>query len=810
MNDLLLLLQGINSNSEVMGKPAESNYISALNEMRKRILGDSEQLELLGPLCQDICSIDDPEYTGVTVAAVNVATEIFLELFTRYPKAMAGMALVDLKESNAHADLEMAQESLSMSDKDLLILRHATSLRHLLYKYAETSTSGKLCKAALYNMLEILRAEALIEAHQDSSVILSQTQPWKIVDDGSIGLFPLHSYILFVRYLLRPQAPKTLSDTFKRTFSHILSEYSDICFFTFSAIDAILQDIQDHTSIEKIATSISTAALINIFQLTLDASNRHIKEKSINCYIEYLAVSVTCIKGCTRSASIPGITGLMDIISSSSVKIPQRRLSRGLLDRVNLLLISRSPSDNTAEERRKGSSISMRKHNLSQINALLAEVKRLERENVAQPETEQFTPAYALENAEGIRAVLFACYYGICELLFSIACSIVSQSVAALDFAHVHNSIIAILSISNQVTKHATSSSQSIYLIATMKKLSDLQKSLESITGSKLPATHYARRFSLAYKLMVTDAMFDLCTSNSLPLNNFFEQLFSLLIPNIFSLPGCRQRILRLLAKCLQTSYVASAIQACLLKRLSIISLSTSANVTLSIVMLIIATLKRHTNLRWLLKNQSQGEPADVSAFHASPLSLSNCLQLWEGISAPNMTLIELTGLRNHYHPLVRKLIRLLESGSAFTTIQSYSKADGDFDAVVGLDERTFIEQEFVKGVSSNEISLFNAESLVPNLKQHLIEGVDALDSYHGFPLVEAAVRQGWGSNLSEVMISLAEQRGSGVMMHSILQKAKTDVDFVVNNILSDCWVWNSQPFPTHIVPQTEEEENDQ
>lgn len=277
-------------------------------------------------------------------------------------------------------------------------------------------------------------------------------------------------------------------------------------------------------------------------------------------------------------------------------------------------------------------------------------------------------------------------------------------------------------------------------------------------------------------------------------------------MPNVFSIPGCRQRLLRLLAKCLQTSYVASAIQACLLKRLSILSLCVSGNITLSIVMLIIATLKRHTNLRWLLKNQGQEEPADVSAFHASPLSLSNCLQLWEGTSVPSITLIELTGLRNHYHPLIRKLIRLLESGSAFTAVHSYSKADGDFDAVVGLDERTFIEQELAKGISSSEISLYNAENLVPNIKQHIIEGMDALTSYPGFPLVEAAVRQDWGNDLSGVMISLAEQRGSGVMMHSILQKAKTDVDFVVNDILSDCWIWNSQPFPTHIVPQAKEE----
>lgn len=101
---------------------------------------------------------------------------------------------------------------------------------------------------------------------------------------------------------------------------------------------------------------------------------------------------------------------------------------------------------------------------------------------------------------------------------------------------------------------------------------------------------------------------------------------------------------------------------------------------------------------------------------------------------------------------------------------------------------------------------LYNAENLVPNIKQHIIEGMDALTSYPGFPLVEAAVRQDWGNDLSGVMISLAEQRGSGVMMHSILQKAKTDVDFVVNDILSDCWIWNSQPFPTHIVPQAKEE----
>lgn len=789
-----------------MGRPTESNYLSALNEMRRRILGENEQLELLGPLCQDICSIDDPEYTGVTVAAINVTTEIFLELFTRYPKVMAGLALVGLPEANITADLKTAQESLSMDDNDLLILKHATLFRLLLYKYAESSASGKLCKAALYNMFEILRAEALIEAHQDSSVVLSQTQPWKATEDGSIGLFPLQSYTLFLRYLLRPEAPKTLSDSFKRTFSNILDTYSDLCFFTFSAIDAIVQDIQDHTPLEDISSSISTAAIINLFQLSLDAASHHIKANAINYYIEYLAISVTCIKGCTRSASIPGITGLIDVISSSSIKIPQRRLSRGILDRVNLLLIHRTPRDRTTEDRKKGDNVSMRKHNLSQINSMLAEVQRLERENVALPETEQFTPAYALEDAEGLRAVLFSCYYGICELLFNIACSIVRRSVAAPDFTSAHNAIIAILSTSNQVTKHATSSSQSIYLIATMKKLSDLQHSLESVTGSKLPAGHYARRFSLAYKLLVTDAMFDLCTSNSLPLNNFFEHLFSLLVPNVFSIPGCRQRLLRLLAKCLQTSYVASAIQACLLKRLSILSLCVSGNITLSMVMLIIATLKRHTNLRWLLKNQGQEEPADVSAFHASPLSLSNCLQLWEGTSVPSITLIELTGLRNHYHPLIRKLIRLLESGSAFTAVHSYSKADGDFDAVVGLDERTFIEQELAKGISSSEISLYNAENLVPNIKQHIIEGMDALTSYPGFPLVEAAVRQDWSNDLSGVMISLAEQRGSGVIMHSILQKAKTDVDFVVNGILSDCWIWNSQPFPTHIVPQAKEE----
>lgn len=81
-----------------------------------------------------------------------------------------------------------------------------------------------------------------------------------------------------------------------------------------------------------------------------------------------------------------------------------------------------------------------------------------------------------------------------------------------------------------------------------------------------------------------------------------------------------------------------------------------------------------------------------------------------EGTSVPSITLIELTGLRNHYHPLIRKLIRLLESGSAFTAVHSYSKADGDFDAVVGLDERTFIEQELAKGISSSEISLQRRE----------------------------------------------------------------------------------------------------
>lgn len=806
MNDPLLIYQGINSSTGAMGKPAENNYISALSEMRKRILGDTEQLALLEPLCHDICIIDDPEYTGVTVAAINVATEVFLELFTRYPKAMAGMALMGLEESEITTNLKAAQESLSMADNDLFILEHATSLRLLLYRYTESSTSGKLCKAALYNILEILRAEALIEAHQDSSIIISQTQPWKTTDDASIGLFPLQSYTLFIRYLLRPQAPKTLSDTFKRLFSHVLNDYNDLCFFTFSAIDAIVQDIQEHTPIEDVSCSISTSAFISIFQLAVEAANHHIKEKSPNYYIEYLAISVTCVKGCAKSASIPGITGLIGIISNSNVKIPQRRLSRGLLDRVNLFLIDKSSRDRATEDKKRGDSVSMRRHNLTQINAMLAEVRRLEQENAAPPETEQFTPAYALENAEGLRAVLFACYYGVCELLFSVACSIVRRSVATLDFTPAHNSIIAILSMSHQVTKHATSSSQSIYLIATMKKLSSLQNSLESITGSKLPAAHYARRFSLAYKLMVTDAMFDLCTSNSLPLNNFFDHLFSLLVPSVFSIPGCRQRLLRLLAKCLQTSYVASAIQACLLKRLSIVSLHVSANVTLSIVLLIIATLKRHNNLRWLLTNQRKEAPADTSAFSAYPLSLSNCLDLWEGTSAPNITLIELTGLRNHYHPLVRKLIRLLESGSAFTTVHSYSKADGDFDAVVGLDERTFIEQEFAKGISSNEFSLYNAENLVPNLKQHLIEGMDALDSYPGFPLVEAAVRQKWTGNLSSVIIDLAEQRGTGVMMHSILQKSKIDVDFVVNDILADCWIWNSQPFPTHIVPQTDEQ----
>lgn len=788
-----------------MRKPAESNYTSALNEIRNRILGDEEQLELLKPLCHDICSIDDPEYVGVTIAAINVATEIFLELFARYPKAMAGMALVGVEDLNIKADLKEAQERLSMSDADILILTHAIHLRNLCYKFATLTVSTKLCKAALYNMLEILRTEALIEAHQDSSIILSQTQPWKDTGDGSIGIFPLHSYILFIRYILRPQSPKILNDTFIRTFSHILNEYSDICFFTFSAIDAILRDIHDHTSIEKIATSISISALTNIFQLALDAANHHIKEPTTNYYIDYIAVSVACIKGYARSASIPGISGLIDLISRSSIETPQRKLSRGILDRVNLLWVNNSSRDDIAKERTKGNSTTMRKHNLSQINAMFAEAKRLERENVAQPEIEKFTPAYALENAEGIRAVLFACYYSICELLFSSACSIVRQSVAVLDFAPAHNGIISILSISNKVTKHATSSSQTVYLIASMKKLSDLQKSLENITKSKLPATHYARKFSLAYKLMVTDAMFDLCTSNNLPLNNFFDHLFSLLTPKIFSIPGCRQRILRLLAKCLQTSYVASSIQACLLKRLTIISLSVSANVTLSIVMLIIATLKRHTNLRWLLKNQSQEEPADVSVFYASSLSLSNCLQLWEGTSTPNITLIELTGLRNHYHPLIRKLIHLLESGSAFTTVQSYSKADGDFYAVVDLDEREFIEQEFAKSMSSNEISAFNAENLIPNLKHRLIEGVDALDGYPGFPLIGAAVKQGWGSDLSNIMINLAEQRGSGIIMHSILQKVKTDVDFVVNNILSDCWIWNNQPFPTYIAPQPEE-----
>lgn len=125
----------------------------------------------------------------------------------------------------------------------------------------------------------------------------------------------------------------------------------------------------------------------------------------------------------------------------------------------------------------------MRKHNLSQINSMLAEVQRLERENVALPETEQFTPAYALEDAEGLRAVLFSCYYGICELLFNIACSIVRRSVAAPDFTPAHNAIIAILSTSNQVTKHATSSSQSIYLIATMKSSLISNIALKALLG---------------------------------------------------------------------------------------------------------------------------------------------------------------------------------------------------------------------------------------------------------------------------------------------------------------------------------------
>lgn len=822
--------------------------VRAIGEAANLAIESEGHGELLLGLCERLATVPLPI---VATTAITKATEVLLQLYDVYPAAFEAL---DLVRTGSDKDLMAVMETLQLTSYEALLLRCHVRLQQAMVRQARTTDSHRLAKASVLNYLELLRAESTLEFYKDRGVVQDPEA------DGPLGLFPIQSFTLFLYQIIMPRGSQTLEnalegmelsaplrDVLREVFSH-----HDMCYFGLLGLYHLAQVSLSSESAESVPIRqpvISIDLFIQVLDLLITAAEE-LPEGEPCFYIDYLPRTLRRIRGqeaspvneqiCRPNRLIlfdelayiqslysPLIVDLdawkeceedlvskgrrsgnslmhnyMDLffVKEISREPEVKRVANGPMQSYQALLQRLDVARKALVTDKESTSQKVRKSRIADLRAMEREAAHYATQSISNAIDEYVMPYTSRETIRVLAGATFT----------QAGAYFLRLSVALRDsplFTPLHARIIRFLRHTNRVAA-ITPPTHGVALSNTLRDFYDFGTYVTKLTGEPLPPTHLLVRFSTTYKVLTLDGLYMLLSTTGLTMKSFFPTLYEILTPQALATPGCRQRLLRLIDRALRGAFIQSTVLACLLKRLAYLATAASTHATLSLILIICRTLRdpRNVGLLWLVDASKRGNgsdalPAGDGTGSVDWETLAGCLP---AARARSFDLRELAALQNHSLELIRKIVGELLDNRLFDSGSISQRYEQEIDAILRLDEHSFVHSKLEENASSDGATLYNSEGLVVPIRKRLIENADEVATYAED--MHNALRSAWGTRRArQEIVTVTQARASGlVILPGLAQKTKIDWDIMADATAMDAWSWNASVLPQRIIPHTE------